>query len=242
MSFKDYFEVYTFDCELPGTGEKVEYKPLTTKEIKKLLVYEDENPEKVEEILDQIIQGSVVNEDFDIDKLYLQDRFFLLLEIRKKTKGEKYEFQFDCPKCETQNYLVKDLDKLEVTRLSHKEDLNTEVSITDDLSVNLWFITRGEEKEALEKTGDNSSQKEAESYLNILAQTIKAVNSPDGKEENLSFEDKQFIMDRLTTGNLTKISNWFSENNFGVDFKVEKKCRQCKYSETTTIPLQNFFF
>lgn len=76
----------------------------------------------------------------------------------------------------------------------------------------------------------------------MLAQTIKAINSPDGKEENLTFEDKQFIMDRLTTGNLTKISNWFEENNFGVDFKVEKKCKQCGYSETTTIPLQNFFF
>lgn len=137
MSFKDYLDVYTFECELPGSGEKVEFKPLTTKEIKKLLVYEDEEPSKIEDVLDHIIQNSVTTEDFDTDNLYLQDRFFLLLEIRKKTKGENYEFQFDCPECGTQNYLVQDLDNLPITKIPNREEENTKVSITKDLSINL---------------------------------------------------------------------------------------------------------
>lgn len=243
MSFKNYLNVYTFDCELPGSEEKIEFKPLTTKEIKKLLTYEDDSDySKVEDILDQIINSAVTNEDFDITNIYLQDRFFLLLEIRKKTKGETYEFQYDCPKCNSQNYIIQDLNQLKVTKLKDLKELDTEIQINDNISINLWFITRGEEKEALQKVDPNSLQKDTEYNLNILTQAIKAVNSPDGKEENLAFEDKQFIMDNLTTGDLTKISNWFENNNFGVDFKVEKKCKQCNHKEVTIIPLQNFFF
>lgn len=242
MSFRDHFNVYTFETVLPGSGEKLEFKPLTTKDIKSLLIYEDDDYQKVEQILDEIITKSVTTENFNIDNIHLQDRFFLLLEIRKKTKGENYEFQFDCPKCESQNYLVKDLDKLKVTTLEKLGNINTEVKLTDEVSINLWFITRGEEKEALEKVDVNSSSKDTDYQFNILTQTIKAVNTPDGKEENLSFEDKQFIMDNLTTGNLEKINNWFEKNNFGTDFRVKKICKQCDYEETTMIPLQNFFF
>lgn len=243
MSFKDYLNVYTFSCVLPGSEDKIEFKPLTTKEIKHLLTYEDDTDyNKVEEVLDYIITSSVVTEDFDIDKLYLQDRFYLLLEIRKKTKGETHEFQFDCPKCEAQTYIVQDLDKLETTRLKDLGELNTTIDITDQLSIEVWFITRGEEKEALQRVNSDAVQKDSEYHLNILTQSIKSVISPDGKEENLEFDDRQYIMDNLTTKNLHKISSWFENNNFGVDFRIDKTCRSCGYKEKTIIPMQNFFF
>ena len=243
MSFKDYLNVYTFDYVLPGTEEKIQFKPLTTKEIKKLLVYENDNDYgKIEEVLDEIINLSVTNENFDVNNLYLQDRFSLLLEIRKKTKGEYYEFPFDCPKCSSQNYMVIDLDKLNVTRLNDLGELDTVVNLTDQISIEVWFLTRKEEKEAWEKVSNDSPQPISEYELNILTQTIKAVNSPDGREDNLSFEDKQFIIDNTTTGNLQNISKWFEKNNFGTDFTIKRVCKQCGYTETRSIPLVNFFF
>jgi hypothetical protein len=129
---------YEFECELPGSREVVKFKPLVTKQIKKLLAHEDDTYEKVEEILDRIISLAVINEDFNIDNLYLQDRFFLTVEIRKKSKGETYDFQFDCPSCESQNYISVNLDNLPVNYLNKKKNnINTEVKLTNDVSVNM---------------------------------------------------------------------------------------------------------
>lgn len=242
MSFKDYFEVYEFECTLPGSKEIVKFRPLKTKDIKTLLNYEDDNPDKVEEVLDVMLQQTVLNEDFNIDNLYLQDRFFLTNEIRKKTKGETYEFEYDCPKCESQNYLVQNLDELEVTHLD--ENVDNKIDLTDKVSIYIWYISRGEEKEAFSYVDPNLSVKErnAEYQFNTLTQSIKSVESPDGLEENLSFSNKQFIIENVSINGLNKIRDWFQENNFGVDFRITKYCRQCNYQEFTTLPLQNFFF
>lgn len=243
MSFKDYLNTYEFESVLPGSGEKVKFKPLTTKEIKKLLTYEgSEDYESVEKMLDIIIENAVVDENFNIDNLYLQDRFSLLIDIRKKSKGENYEFEYDCPNCGSQNYISISLDDLKVDYLNN--DIDNKVDLTNEVSVYVWFVTRGEEKEAFENTEKHEKQnrKEAESQLNVLTQGIKAVETPEGKEENLSFEDKKYIVDNLTIGNLTNIREWYENNNFGVDFKIKRTCKQCGKEEEASIPLANFFF
>lgn len=240
--FKQHFNVYNFSCKLPGNGETINFKPLTTKEIKKLLVYENVTEyQEVENILDEMIKSSVLDEEFNIDDLYLQDRFFLLTEIRKKSKGETLEFEEDCPSCQSQNYHVIDLDQLLVAKLN--KDIDTKVELMENVSINLWYITRGQEKEAFQNIEGNlkPAEKEAESQLSILAQGIKSVETPDGKEDNLSFEDKKFIVDSLTIKNINSISKWYEDNKFGVDFKIEKKCRFCDHKEVSEVPLVNFF-
>ena len=242
MSFKDYLNTYEFESILPGSGEKLKFKPLTTKEMKKLLTYEgSEDYESVEKMLDMIIENAVIDEDFNIDNLYLQDRFYLLVDIRKKSKGENYEFEYDCPDCGSQNYISFSLDDLKVDYLSN--DIDNKVDLTNEVSVYVWFVTRGEEKEALENTENHEKQnrKEAESQLNILTQGIKAVETPEGKEENLSFEDKKYIVDNLTIKNLTNIREWYENNNFGVDFRIKRTCKQCGKEEEASIPLVDFF-
>ena len=50
--FKKYLNVYQFETTLPGTGELIQFKPITTGQIKKLLVYEgSENLNIIENIL-----------------------------------------------------------------------------------------------------------------------------------------------------------------------------------------------
>lgn len=246
MSFRDHFEVYEFDCILPGTGEKIYFKPLTTKEIKKLLTYEDSaDYTEIEKILDKVIESSVTNEDFNIDNLYLQDRFFLVTEIRKKSKGEVYEFQYNCPNCKSENYLTANLDNLTINKLQPDQiDNKIEIANKENVSIFIWFIRRGEEKEAHELTdkSENNTRREAELQLNTLTQGIKGVETPDGIDEDLTFEDKQFVMNSLSLKDLDSIRNWYRDNNFGVDFTITKTCRQCGYEERTSIPLANFFF
>ena len=63
--FRKYLNVHEFEAILPGSGEKVKFKPLTTAQIKKLLVYgDDESPLILEQALDDIINSAVIDEDY----------------------------------------------------------------------------------------------------------------------------------------------------------------------------------
>jgi hypothetical protein len=138
--FKKYLNVYEFECELPGSKKKVKFKPLTTGQMKKLLIYEGEEDEvKVEGALDELISSAIITKDFNIEELYLQDRFFLLVELRKKTKGSLYKFQINCPECGSQSIIKIGLDKLPVKKLEKEEE---EIKIDDNISLVLSQIKR----------------------------------------------------------------------------------------------------
>lgn len=238
--FKNYFNVYEFDYKLPGTGNVVKFKPLTTQKMKKLLQYEDEEDIKViSKILDDLIEECIVSEGFEIDELYIRDRFSLLIEIRKKTKGESYQFQYNCPKCKSQLLKVIDLDSLPV-----KEKVNDVgiIDVADGVKIEIGHVKRKNEKEAYSNLKKNLKKKEkdVEYQLNILASSIKSIETPNGKDESLSFEDKKFIIDNTTQSVLDDMAKWFADNDFGIEFKFELGCR-CGFSEERSIPMNQLF-
>ena len=54
--FYDHVNVYDFSCELPGSKETIQFKPVSTGQIKKLLTYENEsNYVLQEQALDDLI-------------------------------------------------------------------------------------------------------------------------------------------------------------------------------------------
>jgi len=118
-NFKRYLNMYTFESELPSDGSIVKYKPITTGQIKKLLLYEtSDDPSSIEEALDELINECVVfPEDFDVKSMYLQDRFFLLVEIRRATKGSNYTFQTKCPECDSQTSHTINLGELPLKKM-----------------------------------------------------------------------------------------------------------------------------
>lgn len=242
--FKKYLNVYTFKCVLPGTDKEIEFKPIITGDLKKLLIYEnDDNPEKVEMALDKLIESCVVTEDFDIDDLYLQDRYFLLFEIRKRTKGETYKFEFKCPKCNSQNVQIIDLNDLNVVRLKDKK-IQSIVKLTDDISVRMSHIIRGAQKEVYEsiKNIKNESQYKVDLAMTTSACGVIGIITPDGEDNNINLNDKKFLIENISTSLYEKIINWYSDNNFGIDFKYSVKCRNCGYEEKSIeVPVNNFF-
>ena len=159
-AFKNYLNRYEFEYTLPGTGKTVKFKPLTTNQMKQLLEYEDESDlGKMSEAMDKLMKSSIITEDFDTDELYLRDRFSLLLQIRKKTKGETYQFQFTCPKCKSQVLNSVNLDELEEKKLESKTG---EVEVADGVTIEIEHIKRKDEKEALENIDLNKAQNDRE--------------------------------------------------------------------------------
>jgi len=257
--FKKYLNVYEFDTVLPGSGKTVKFKPVTTGQMKELLVYENEtDPSVIESALDKLITSSVVTEDFKILDLYLQDRFFLMLEIRRRTKGDHYQFEFRCPGCNSQVLQSVNLAKLPVTRLI--EEVDHIVKLNDSISVELDFIKRRDQVIAYDivnQTFGNLSplQKATEAALVANALAIKAVITPDGKDDDISIEDKKFLLENVPRGEYDLINNWFENYNFGVEFSFELQCKHifvpepgktfgkpCGFKQKQDIPLEQFFF
>jgi len=244
-NFKEFLNVYEFDCTLPGSGKKIKFKPITTGQLKELLIYEDEtDPMVIEEALDKLISSSVVTKDFDIRDLYLQDRFFLLLEIRKATKGEKYEFTQSCNKCGSQTLHSIDLNKLKTIKLKRK--INSKIKINDNISIDLSIIKRKNQLEASEiiKSFDDisDSQRLTEMALLIHASTIESVTTPNGVEA-LDILDKKYILENIPTSIYEEIKEWHNKHDFGIEFTFNFECskKDCENKEDVNIPLDNFF-
>ena len=242
-AFMDYLNIYEFETVLPGSKEVVKFKPLTTGQLKKLLVYEkEENLIIQEEALDELISSCVVSDEFDINELYLQDRFFLLIEIRKKTKGEKYSFTFKCPECKSQTLTSLNLDDLEVVSLP--EEFDNSVALTDDIGVSLRHIKRKDFKaisKFIDVKGKSELQINSDIQTGLFAAGIEAIATPDGLEENIDLKSKMYLVDNVPTSAFEEIKKWYEDNDFGINMKMSAKCRNCSHVEETDIPMGNFF-
>lgn len=244
-NYKKYLNVYEFDVTLPGTGETIRIKPLTTGQIKKLLIYENErDPKIIDTILDDMINDTVISpEDFTVDNLSLQDRFFLLVEIRKKSKGNLYKFKWTCPQCDTQNFASVSIDKMKLIPLP--EEVDYIIPLDENLSLRMKYLTRGEVKQIYSESemaeGATPSQRIAELAMINNAASIENIISPDG-EESPTWQEKVEFLDEAPQSFYEKITDWIKEYNYGVDFSYKLKCKGCGRTIAQEVPLEDFFF
>jgi len=242
--FYDRINVYEFSCELPGSGETVTFKPVNTGQLKKLLTYEKEkNLLLQEQALDDLISSSVLTEGFDSDDLYLEDRFFLLVEMRKKTKGEVLEFTLTCPKCNSQSLNRVDLNSMPIKQLDKEADLT--VDLVNDVKVHLRRVKRKHQKEikpSFLKPNLSNLQTSAEMQTLFHACAIDKVETPDGIDENINMIDKVYLIDNIPTSEYDKIREKIEEISFGLDLTYKVKCRACDFEQDTIVPVENNFF
>lgn len=242
VDIRGLIDTYEFPCKLPGSGQELTIRPITTGQMKKILAYENEtDPYIIEEALDKLITSCVVSDGFNVDNLYLQDRFFLLLEIRKVTKGNNYTFNFICPKCNVEN--IKSFSLLD---LPNKENTvsNYIINIGTNLNLEVDFPTRGHQKMALAYTRKRKLkgvERDIEIVMSTFAACIRRVHTQDVVIEDVSFDDKMYILDNITSDKFDVFKDWFSDNNFGIDFEIEVGCTNCDFRDMMRIPLSDFF-
>jgi hypothetical protein len=247
--FRKYLNTFEFTVTLPGSGKKVTLKPMTTADIKKLLQYEglEDDFALMTKIFDDMINESVISTDFDYLDLYLQDRFFLLFEIRKASKGTKHQFEFICPECNSQTLITNDLENVKITKM---KDVNKLIDLNENISIEIDFLKRKNEFEAtkalqtLKDSGEQYTalQKAAELSLLLEASGIKRIITPEGSQENLTIFDKKYFLENVPNYMHQKVKDWYSDSDFGVDLTVKFKCNHCDYKLKTDIQFDNFFF
>jgi TusA-related sulfurtransferase len=243
-NFLDYVNVYEFECELPGSKQKVKFKPVTTGQIKKLLTYEKETNYVIQEqALDDLISSSVLSEGFSTDELYIYDRMFLLLELRKKTKGEVLEFKIDCPKCKSQSLNRVNLDALELTKLDNEDG---EIVDLDEIKVHLRHMKRKHQKQDIKPSyfpkGMTPTQQGYIFQVLFHACAIDKIETPKGLDENIPMKDRIYFIENIPMQHMEAIKNTVETMEFG--WKLENKimCTHCGYTNIEQIPIQQNFF
>jgi hypothetical protein len=249
-----FLNPYKFEIETPGSRKIYELKPLVTHSMKYILQYEnDPSAENIEKALDQILTESILTKDFNIDDLYLQDRFYLTMMLRMKTKGEEFTWNWDCPSCKNPNITTIDLLSLPVKALD--STIEKKVKIHDSLTLLVDFITRGDQKEVfkyIKQVIDNNekmtpSEKDYDKAMATAAAYIKGIETPEGIITELTLEDKLYILKEIPDSSANLILKWKNDNEFGMDVKYTINCRNkiagtCEYSVQEDIPLERFFF
>jgi hypothetical protein len=247
--FKDYLNVFEFDCVLPGTGQKVKFKPLTIGNIKQIASYSEEEPTAgtLTNMFDEIFRTSVISEDFDPLEIYLQDRYFLILEIRKKTKGEVVEYNMTCPECKSQSKQKIDFEDIPVK--PKRDDINYDVPITGELTIRLRHLLRHEEKEiydlwdTFKKNNQYENSTEADLDLAVLleAQSIEDIITPDGVQDGITILDKKYLLENIPQPLYSKVADWYDKYNFGPEMTIKVQCPHCKFESQQDIANTDFF-
>jgi DNA-directed RNA polymerase subunit RPC12/RpoP len=197
--------------------------------------------------VDKLINECVLDEGFDVKNLSLQDRFFFLVELRKKSKGSKYEVTYKCSECSSQVIALINLDDLKVKKLD--KNFDRKIVLDSNITVEVDFITRGIQKEAddiVKSMVESGEVKEDDMYVNeivfsyILA--IKKIITPDGVIENPTMEEKLSLFKEGPQSFYDEIIKWFNKLDFGIDFTTTTKCFHCGKETVESITMQNFFY
>jgi hypothetical protein len=241
MELKKYLNVYQFTTVLPGCGKEVKFRPITTYQMKELLSFDGDE----EDGLDNLINSCVITEDFKVEDIPLQDRFFLLIEVRKKSKGSTNEITYDCDNCKSQVIDKLDLGKLKVKKL---KKLDYVVKLDDNISVEVELLTRNHQKIVkgiVAKEIKNGNVKEKDKVLeeNILTYIsgIKKIITPEEQVENPLLEDKTILFKEGPSFFYDNLVKWYDDLEFGVDFNFDIKCPHCGAERKIEVPVENFF-
>jgi hypothetical protein len=242
--FYDFVNVYDFTCEMPGSKETIQFKPVTTGQIKKLLTYENETNIVVQEqALDDLISSSVLTEGFNIDDQYLYDRLYLLIEIRKKTKGEILEFQVKCPECNSQSLNRVNLENLDVIPLENTDDVVVELG---RVKVHLRHMKRKHQKEDIKPQlfpkNLSDSQKAYMYQVAFHACAINKIETPNGIDEDIPMRDRIYFIESIPMSQMEILKDKLDEMAFGWKLENKIKCNHCTFEYKADIPVQQNFF
>lgn len=230
--------VYEFEEKLPGSKRLIKFKPITPAQLKIFLQNENvKDPEQLENIIDRVINGSVVSDDFDVDNLYIQDRIFLFLCMRIRSKGNILEINKTCKKCGSQYSSSIDLTHIDCKELS--DDVDYTIKINKNLSIEMQLLKRKDMKDIYAYIRKNKYKDEKERDINIAfvayAASIKSI-SFDGKvNEDLSLEDKSYFLNNIAENIFDIIVKWNDDNDFGIKISFEDICPHCGYTEQVKI-------
>lgn len=225
-----------YELVIPSTNETVKYRPFLVKEQKVLMMALESQDQR--QMLNGILNCiDVCVEGVDTNKLSTFDVEYIFTQIRTKSVGESTTVVMKCTKCEADNTVSIDLEKVKV---NDEIDLKSKIiKLTNDISVELTYPTY---YDFLKNTKSNDNA--FDMVFSLMGTCISAVIINDDERISIkdeSSEEVQNFINSLSTEQFEKIRE-FTDKIPKIILDVSYTCESCNSNNNKVLEgLTDFF-
>ena len=226
-----------YEVVVPSTQETFRFRPFLVKEQKSLLIaFESQDNKQILTTMLNCIESCVPG--IDLNKLATFDMDYIFTQIRAKSVGEKSTILTKCIKCEHENKVEVNLEKIKMEKAEIKSKV---IPITDKINIEMKYPTYADVLSNSSITNDNSS--EVEILFNSIKSCLHAVQTEDDNiivsQEPIEEIDK--FINSLNNKQLEKITE-FVNSMPSLSHKEKFICEECNHENTLALKgLQDFF-
>lgn len=233
-------DVPSYEIELPLSKKKIKYRPFLVKEQKNLLMaMESKETSTIHQTIKDILYNCTLTEDIDLDKLPIIDIEYYFINLRAKSVGEVVESKYRCNNVvedkECGNIMDADVNLLDIK--VNKPEVNSEIQLTDKLTIKMKYPEFGVVKDSLKFDNLNDIT------FNMIAQSIEYIY--DGEQfyyahESTPKEMLEFV-EGMNQSQFIKVEEFFN-NLPQMKETIKMKCSKCGFDHTIEVEgLENFF-
>ena len=227
----------TYEVVVPSTQEKFKFRPFIVKEQKSLLIaFESQDNKQILTTMLNCIESCVPG--IDLNKLATFDMDYIFTQIRAKSVGEKSTIMTKCVKCEEENKVEINLEKIKMEKAELKSKV---IPITDQINVQMKYPTYMDVLANPNISNDNLS--EVEVLFDSIRSCLYAVQTGD---DNIIIsqephEEVEKFINSLTNQQLEKITQFVSSMPT-LTHREKFQCQKCGHENTLALRgLQDFF-
>jgi hypothetical protein len=179
-----------------------------------------------------------------VSEMYVADRNYLMLELRRLTLGDRMRAVYDCPSCGGDIVVLEDLAQLEVRRLGD-EDVPQAVNLELEdgwqdrhgtVHRNLRLrLPRGSDEEFVARLAERDPFKARDA---LALRCIECFGSLDRSDLD-AYGVK--ILRELTLGDRQLVFRHLQRDTPGVDFRRSLRCTACSTRVDTVLDATAFF-
>lgn len=241
LSINDLRKIYATNAgdelaiDLCYSHHKAFIKPMKVKDKKDLLkAIESKNEKLVQSNLDEIVEKYVRVEGYkSLNHMTVQERYQVLVAMRRAAAGDDTKIVHQCPKCE---HVAKELNfnMANIVTVDFKEPETGSVIETANgaIKITLGPIRRCDEKILEKIIFDKKITLSSERQFVMLAGCIHKVeiNQDDMTAEvPMDAAEKVEFFENLSSRDLDKITDYVKQTDHGVKIPFKFKCAKCDY-------------
>ena len=229
---------------LPSTGKELKYRPFLVKEEKILLIaMESEDDKHIINAIKNIVNNCVFTE-LDVDNMPMFDLEYIFLQLRGKSKGEKIDLKYECPKCKKNIPVTINIDDVKVIK---NKDNKLKIKFNDNLGVQMKYPNLLLQNDLSSMKEEKSSQ--TETIFHSIVKSIDYIYDNENTYPSKDHTEKELsdFIESLTDDYFQKMSKFFEtlpvlKHEFEIQCSGKKKDKLCGYKEKKTLEgLNNFF-
>lgn len=225
---------FEFSIDLCYSHRKAFVRPLKIKDKKELMKAIESKDEKlIQKVLDEIVEKYVVLEDNrPLTDLTVQERYQILVEIRRAAAGDTVKIAHQCPNCEHINKEIPyDLKNIYIKEYDNTYN-NKLLLFNGNVEIILGPLRREEEKKIEKIIFDRKLKLNSEKQFLLMAGFIEKIYIKKDDvfgEVSLSTSEKIEFFENLSSGDLDKIIEYIKNTDFGVKLPFHFRCEKCGY-------------